>query len=86
MSTPAYQPYGAPPPPPRRRRPSAWWFVLAVGLMIAGIAVGVTVLVLTIKSFTETDATIDADGQPHRISVETDGDRMVWIDDDEPPS
>ena len=86
MSTPAYRPYGAPPPPQRRRRPSAWWFVLAVGLMIVGIAVGVTVLVLTIKSFTETDATIPADGRPHSISVETDGDRMVWVDQDDPPT
>jgi hypothetical protein len=86
VTTPGYQPYGAPPPPPRRRRPSAWWFVLAAGLMVAGVAVGVTILVVTIKSFTETDATIDADGQQHRISVETDGDRMVWIDTDEPPS
>jgi hypothetical protein len=60
--------------------------VLAVGLMIAGLAIGVTVLVLTIKSFTETDATIAADGQPHTISVDTDRDRMVWVDDDEPPS
>ncbi len=86
MSTPGYQPYGAPPPPPQRRRPSAWWFVLAAGLMVAGVAVGVTVLVLTVKSFTETDATIAADGQPHTISVDTDRDRMIWIDDDEPPS
>jgi hypothetical protein len=54
--------------------------VLAVGLMLVGVAVGATVLVLTIKGFTETDATIEADGQTHRISVETDRDRMVWID------
>lgn len=86
VSTPGYQPYGAPPPPPQRRRPSAWWFVLAAGLMVAGVAVGVTILVLTVKSFTETDATIPADGQPHQVSVDTDQDRIVWIDDDEPPS
>jgi len=86
MSSSGYQPYGAPPPPPRRRRPSAWWFVLAVGLMVAGVAVGVTILVLTVKAFTETDATIDADGQPHRVSVETDMERIVWVDDDEPAS
>jgi hypothetical protein len=60
--------------------------VVAVGLMVVGVAVGVTVLVLTIKAFTETDATIDADGQPHRVSVETDRDRIIWVDDDEPAS
>jgi hypothetical protein len=86
VSTPGYPPYGAPPPPQKRRRPSAWWFVLAVGLMVAGVAVGVTVLVLTIKGFTETDATIAADGQPHQVTVETDQERMVWVDDSEPAS
>ena len=83
VSFPGYQPYAAPPPPPRRRRPSAWWFVLAVGLMVAGIAVGVTILVLTIKGFTETDATVAADGRPHSVSVESDEERMVWIDTSE---
>ncbi len=55
-------------------------------MILAGVAVGVTVLVLTIKGFTETDATIEADGQSHRISVATRQDRMVWIHDAEPPS
>jgi len=85
VTIPPYQPYGAPPPPPKRRRPSAWWFVLAVGLMVAGIAVGVTILVLTLKGFTETDATVEADGQPHRVSVEADEERMVWIRVVDPP-
>jgi hypothetical protein len=79
MSTPGYPAYGAPPPPPGRRRPSAWWFVAAAGLMVAGVAVGVTVLVLTVKGFTGTDATIDVDGRPHTVSVPTDGDRMLWV-------
>ena len=85
VSIPGYQPYAAPPPPPQRRRPSAWWFVLAVGLMVAGIAVGVTILVLTIKGFTETDATVPADGRLHSVSVEADEERMIWIDTSRPP-
>ncbi len=79
MTTPGYQPYGGPPPPPKRRRPSAWWFALAVGLMVAGIAVGVTILVITVKAFAATDATIPADGQSHEVSVDGGGERLVWI-------
>ena len=55
-------------------------------MILAGVAVGVTVLVLTIKGFTETDATVPADGQPHQVSVDTNEERMVWIHDAEPPS
>lgn len=89
MSHPPQPPYGAPPPylpPPRpkRRRPSGWWFVVGAVLMVTGIAVGITVIVLTVKGFTETDATIRADGQPVRISVATDRDRMVWNHPGEP--
>jgi hypothetical protein len=79
VSTPGSPQYGVPPPPQKRRRPSGWWFVLAVGLMVVGVAVGVTVLVLTIKSFTETDAKISADGRPHQVSVATDSERMIWV-------
>ncbi len=81
MSTPPFPPYGAPPPPVERRRPSAWWFVLSVLLMVGGAAVGTVVLVVTIKNFAETDATIAADGRAHAVSVETDGERMTWIRD-----
>jgi len=81
VTVPPPAPYGAPPPPRKRRRPSPWWFVLALLLMVGGVAVGVTILVLTIKGFTETDATVEADGQAHRISVGTDGERMTWIRD-----
>ena len=80
MSTPQYPPYGGPPPPPKRRRPSAWWFVLAGGLIVAGVAIGITVLVLTVRGFLATDATIEVDGQPHTVTVPTDGDRILWFD------
>jgi hypothetical protein len=84
-------PYGAPqvPPPysvyqkplPRRRRPSAWWFAVAALLMLAGIAIGVFLIVQTVAGFLKTDVTVDVDGQPHVGTVPTDGDRMLWIDE-----
>jgi len=84
VTTPPYPPYAAPPPAPppgpRRRRPSAWWFLLAGGLIVAGIAIGATMLVLTFKGLFDTDATVDADGRPHSVSVPTDGDRALWFE------
>jgi hypothetical protein len=56
--------------------------VLAGGLIVAGVAIGVTVLVLTIRGFLATDATIEVDARPHTVSVPTDGDRMLWFDSD----
>ena len=81
VSTPQYPLYGGPPPPPGRRRPSGWWFVLAGGLIVAGVAVGVTLLVLTVRGFLATDATIDVDGRPHPVTVPTDDDRILWFDE-----
>ncbi len=74
----APQPSYLPPPGKRRRRPNAWWFAAGAVLMVVGIAIGVTSLVLTVKSFTETDATIRADGEPVTLSVPADRDRLVW--------
>jgi hypothetical protein len=82
VSTPAYPPYGVPAPPPKRRRPSRWWFVLAAGLIGAAVAIGVTVLVLTLRGFLATDATVDIDGKPHSVTVGTNGDRILWFDRD----
>jgi hypothetical protein len=84
MSHPAQPPYGdpaAPALPPRRRRPSGWWFVLGGGLVIAAVAAGIGLFVWTLAGFLETDATVQADGQPHRVSVGTAGDRMLWFDE-----
>jgi hypothetical protein len=97
MSTPQ-PPYGAPQQPgygppvypayqkpvPSRRRPSGWWFVAGALLMLAGVAIGTLLIVQTVRAFTETDATIRADGQPHSVSVDADQDRMVWIHPGEP--
>jgi hypothetical protein len=86
------QPYQPPPiypayqkPVPSRRRPSAWWFVVAGLMMLAGVAIGVLLIVQAVRGFIETDATIQPDGQTHSIVVDTDQDRMVWIDPFEQP-
>ena len=55
--------------------------MLAGGLIVAGVAIGVTLLVLTMRGFLETDATIEVDGQAHSVTVPTDGDRMLWFDE-----
>lgn len=88
MSQPTPPPYGAPIPPrqtaqqpQRRRRPSGWWFVVGGGLVVAAVAVGIGLFVWTISAFLSTDATIDADGRPHEVSVGADGERMLWLED-----
>ncbi len=80
------QPYRPPPvypayqkPVSSRRRPSGWWFVVAGLLMVAGIAVGVLLIIQSVRAFVEVDATIQADGETHSITVDTDQDRMVWV-------
>jgi hypothetical protein len=82
MSQPALPPYGVPPGPPlppRRRRPSGWWFVLGGGLVVAAVAAGIGLLVWTISGFLSVDASVAADGQPHEVSVPTDGERFLWV-------
>jgi hypothetical protein len=81
VTTPPYPQYAGPPPPHQRRRPSGWWFVVGAGLVLAGVAIGVFLFVTTIQALNSTDAEVPADGRPHRVSVDTDGDRMVWVID-----
>jgi len=57
--------------------------VLGGALVVAGIVIGVVVLVRTVQGFMETDATVDVDGQTHSVTVPTDGDRILWYDDGE---
>lgn len=59
--------------------------MVGAGLVVAAVAIGVFLFVTTIQAFIHTDAEIPADGQPHRVSVDTDGDRMVWVIDVERP-
>ena len=93
MSTPQppYGNYQPPPiypayqkPVPSRRRPSAWWFVVGALMIVAGMAIGVLLIVQTVTTFTDVDATVQADGETHAISVAADQDRMVWIHPGEP--
>jgi len=70
------------PPLPTKHRPSGWWFVVGAGLVVAALVAAVGLFVWTLSAFFETDATVRADGQTHSVTVATDGDRMLWRDDD----
>jgi hypothetical protein len=70
------------PPRPQRYRPSWAWFVVGAGLIVVGLAAGVALFVWTLSAFFSTDARVPADGQPHTVTVGTDGDRMLWRGDD----
>jgi hypothetical protein len=55
--------------------------VLGAALVVAAVGAFVGLFVWTLSGFLDTDATIDADGQPHQVSVGTDRDRMLWLED-----
>lgn len=76
------QPPGYPPGPqkPQKPRPSAGWFVLGSGLIIVAVVFGIAMFVWLLAGFLDFDTTVDADGQPHTVSVGTDRDRMLWMD------
>ncbi|HYF72170.1 MAG TPA: hypothetical protein VD864_05085 [Nocardioides sp.] len=76
-------PYGPPPvaPRPAKPRPSAWWFGVGITLVVAAVGAGIGLFVWTLGSFLHTDATVAADGRPHVLEVETDGERMLWTDE-----
>ncbi|WP_182526185.1 hypothetical protein [Nocardioides dongkuii] len=63
-----------------RPRPSSWWFVLGGGLLVAAAATGVALFVGTLGGFLAVDATVPVDGDPHRVEVGTDGDRLLWVE------
>lgn len=77
-----------PPTPPydarsgeRRRRPSGWWFVVGGVLVAVAIGTFLALFVWTLSGFLKTDATVEADGRPHEVTVPTDRDRMMWFDE-----
>jgi hypothetical protein len=78
---PSGYPPGHPPLPPKDR-PSGWWFVVGAGLIVLALGAGVGLFIWTLSAFFQTDATVPADGQTHQITVDTDGQRMLWRDDD----
>ncbi|HEY1116711.1 MAG TPA: hypothetical protein VGE43_03340 [Acidimicrobiales bacterium] len=69
------------PPRPVKYRPSAGWFVGGIVLILLAVAVAVGIFVWLLAGFLSSDATLRADGGPHRVSVGTDGDRMLWYED-----
>lgn len=68
------------PPLPAKQRPSGWWFVLGTALIVAAAVAGVGIFLWTLSAFISTDATVRADGGTHRVTVGTDGDRVLWRD------
>lgn len=83
--TSAPPPSGYPPgwqPPPRKKyRPSAWWFALGIGLLVAAGLFAVGMFIWLLAGFLDTDAIVAADGEPHQVTVGTDGDRMLWLEE-----
>ncbi|MBZ5737041.1 hypothetical protein [Nocardioides mangrovi] len=77
-------PSGYPPGYPARPvkyRPSWVWFVVGGGLIVVAIVVAIGLFVWALAGFLDSDATVRADGRPHTVTVGTDGDRMLWLDD-----
>lgn len=70
------------PPLPQKYRPSWAWFLVGGGLIVLAGAIGVALFVWALWPFFSTDARVPADGRPHVVTVGTDGDRMLWRDDD----
>ena len=48
-------------------------------MIVAAVAAGIGLLVWTLGGFLTTDATIAVDGRAHSVSVPTDGDRFLWV-------
>lgn len=79
--TSASPPSGYPPgPPPKKYRPSAWWFALGFGLLAGAGLFAVGMIIWLLAGFLDTDAIVRADAEPHQVSVGTDGDRMLWLE------
>ncbi|GAB2450202.1 hypothetical protein GCM10027062_34260 [Nocardioides hungaricus] len=52
-----------------------------IALIVVAVVVAVGIFVWLLAGFLDTDATVRADGEPRQVSVGTDGDRMLWLDD-----
>lgn len=70
------------PPLPQKYRPSWAWFLVGGGLILVAVGIGVALFIWALWPFFSTDARVPADGRPHVVTVDTDGDRMLWRDDD----
>jgi hypothetical protein len=54
--------------------------VLGTGLIVVAVGTAIGVFVWLVAAFLDFDAYVDADGQPHNVTVSTDGERMLWMD------
>ena len=78
-------PSGYPPgwrPVPQKYRPSWVWFLVGSALIVLAGVIGVALFVWALWPFFSTDARVSADGRPHVVTVEIDGDRMLWRESD----
>ena len=60
-----------------KRPPSWWWLTGPVLLIVASVVVFVAMIVWTIGDVADVDAQVPVDGEPHAVTVGTDGDRML---------
>ena len=72
----------APAPAPAKPPPSWWWLVGPLVLVVAAVVVFVVMLVSTVGAVTQVDARVPVDGEPHRVTVPVDGDRMLYAEMD----
>lgn len=70
---------GVPPTHQQRSRRGGW--VPPVLLIVVGIAVGVFLVVRAVLGFSQTEATVPADGEPHAVTLADTGERMVWVEE-----
>jgi hypothetical protein len=52
---------------------------VGAALLVVAAIVGGGLLMTTVLGFLRTDVSVAADGEPHRVSVEVDGDRFLWV-------
>lgn len=81
---PGHHPGTHPGAPSGKPRPSGWWFALGGTLMVAALVGFVVMFVLVLRSLLSVEATVAVDGEPHQVSVESDGDRIVYVDSEAP--
>jgi hypothetical protein len=47
---------------------------------VLAIGIGIGIFIWLVAAFLDFDAYVDADGQPHNVTVSTDSERMLWMD------
>ena len=80
----AWAPPTAWPAPAPKPRPSGWWFVAGGALLVAAVASLAVLLLWTVDSFGRVAATVEADGEPHPVTVPAGEEQMLWDRADDP--